>query len=70
MTDVQRENRISDYIEKVFHIISDSAYVFHKSGINDIDYIVEVYEYDEFTTVSTFIAYSDGRIVYSHLYML
>ena len=70
MEDVQRENKITDYIEKIYHIRKESAYVVHKSKATNIDYIVEVFEYGEFTTVSTFIAYTNGSIEYSHMVVL
>ena len=71
---VQRENKIIDYIEKVYHIRKESSYVVHSSKASNIDYIVDVYEYAEldggFDTVTSFIVYSNGDIEYSHMIVL
>lgn len=71
---VQRENRIIDYIEKVYHIRQESFYIVHNSRCTNIDYIVDVYEYEDedndFSTISTFIVYSGGKIEFSHLVAL
>ena len=74
MKNVQIENKIIDYIEKVYHMRKDASYVVHSSKASNIDYIVNVYEYagieGEFDTISTFIAYTNGSIEYSHLVIL
>ena len=71
---VQRENKIIDYIEKVYHIRQGSSYTVHKSRCSYIDYIVNAYEYEDenndFDTLSTFIVYSNGKIEFSHLVVL
>lgn len=71
---VQIENMITDYIEKVYHIRKEASYVVNSSKASNIDYIVEVYEYAEldggFDTISTFIAYTNGSIEYSHMIVL
>lgn len=71
---VQRENKIIDTIEKIYHIRQNASYVVHKSRCTNIDYIVDVYEYEDeindFDTLSTFMVYDNGSIEFSHLVIL